>query len=472
MTLNYRCYSTILLLSWVVSSCAKGGLRKTFRKIQHDNFDVTSSADEDNDTFDLFQFGTAVLEDSLWQRALQPSMSYSLSMSYSFSSDDLGEAGQDPSVVEQSENLPIVETGSPTEQTPETPNKAPTGSPTLIPTKGFTLAPTKKTTENPTITMTDIPNSTPTNRPTLSPTFPPTKEPTANPTNALTDIAITIETKVPTLPPTKIATDSPTKAPTNNPTSKGPTVAHTKEPTESPTKAPTDVPTSTPSKGPTLAPTVAPTKEPTESPTKAPTDVPTSTPSKGPTLAPTVAPTKEPTESPTKAPTDVPTSTPSNRPTSCNEISSQDRQDRILSLLSDVSSAATPNFNSASPQDLALKWLIHNDVFVSCLDEESTSTIVQRYVLAVLYFSTSGGNWSDCSASETLTEETCGLKVSTLYSEHAPNGGTKAWLSPVSECEWGGVICNQDTMQVDQIEIGKSPIPWSNPCEKVMHIEI
>jgi hypothetical protein len=188
-------------------------------------------------------------------------------------------------------------------------------------------------------------------------------------------------------------------------------------------------------------------------------------------LAPTAAPTKEPTESPT----DISTLSQfidgelEGEKGSCNGISSQERQDRIVSLLSDVSSAATPNFNSASPQDLAMEWLIHNDTFVSCLDEESTSTIVQRYVLAVLYFSTSGGNWSDCSASETLTEETCGLEVSIFYSEYAPNGGTKAWLSPVSECEWGGVICNQDT-QVDQIEIGKPPISWTNPCKEVMYV--
>ena len=84
--------------------------------------------------------------------------------------------------------------------------------------------------------------------------------------------------------------------------------------------------------------------------------------------------------------------------------------------------------NSASPQNMAYHWLIHQDEFAndSSLPKE---LIVQRYVLAVFYYATMGHqNW-----------------------ETASN-----WLEG-SECldNWFGISCN-DQGQVRTLKFGKS----------------
>lgn len=79
--------------------------------------------------------------------------------------------------------------------------------------------------------------------------------------------------------------------------------------------------------------------------------------------------------------------------------------------------------NNGSPQYMAYDWIVENDPLYLCPGEES---LVQRYVLAVLYFSTSGDGWSNCTRDETT-----------------PCNG-EAFLTDVPECKWGGIECETD----------------------------
>jgi hypothetical protein len=85
--------------------------------------------------------------------------------------------------------------------------------------------------------------------------------------------------------------------------------------------------------------------------------------------------------------------------------------------------------DESSPQFQALRWLANNDPAVLDLNSTPTAILVERYVLAVLYFST--------SAEGGLT--------------NAPN-----LLSPSSSvCEWKGVSCNGGDLVVGLV-LGKS----------------
>jgi hypothetical protein len=73
--------------------------------------------------------------------------------------------------------------------------------------------------------------------------------------------------------------------------------------------------------------------------------------------------------------------------------------------------------NAESPQSMALNWIVYDDPL--SLDVED-STMIQRYSLMCLYFSTEGDSWKF----ETENE----------------------WGSGVSECEWDYVTCIENTV--------------------------
>jgi hypothetical protein len=87
--------------------------------------------------------------------------------------------------------------------------------------------------------------------------------------------------------------------------------------------------------------------------------------------------------------------------------------------------------DESSPQFRALRWLANEDTAVLDLDSTPPVFLVERYVLAVLYFATSGGGWSD----------------------------QLNFLSASSVCDWNngeiGVFCNGDDLVVG-LFLGKS----------------
>jgi hypothetical protein len=120
---------------------------------------------------------------------------------------------------------------------------------------------------------------------------------------------------------------------------------------------------------------------------------------------------------PTQSP--APTKAPTAAPTACTSL---DCLAEIL-LKYEVADAEVLQDNS-SPQFLALRWLANNDLD---LDSMPTVLLVERYVLAVLYFATSAEG---------------GLNVLTF-------------LTASSVCEWAGVVCNDDDLVVALL-LGKS----------------
>jgi hypothetical protein len=128
-----------------------------------------------------------------------------------------------------------------------------------------------------------------------------------------------------------------------------------------------------------------------------------------PSIDSTVTPTQSP--APTKAPTAAPTACTS-RECLLGEI-----------LLQNEVSGAEALLDDSSPQFRALRWLANDDPMV--LDMDSSPTLVERYIVAVLYFATSGEGWED----------------------------QRNFLSAIAVCEWNndliGTVCNEDDLVVD-----------------------
>ena len=74
-----------------------------------------------------------------------------------------------------------------------------------------------------------------------------------------------------------------------------------------------------------------------------------------------------------------------------------------------------------TPQNLAANWLIDDDAFLVCPGDEK---LMQRYVMALFYYSTEGSSWSSCGQVGACSETN--------------------FLSAVHECEWAGTTCNSD----------------------------
>jgi len=119
------------------------------------------------------------------------------------------------------------------------------------------------------------------------------------------------------------------------------------------------------------------------------------------------------------------------------------RRNQILGTLRGTVSANNALNSPGSPQNLASNWLINEDDFEVCPGDEK---IVQRYVMALFYFSTDGSAWSQCGQ-----VGPCG-------------GGGKSFLSDKNECEWSGITCNNDDC-VTEIVFESNNVGGSLPTE-------
>lgn len=95
----------------------------------------------------------------------------------------------------------------------------------------------------------------------------------------------------------------------------------------------------------------------------------------------------------------------------------------------------------STPQGMAADFIIHQDARRLC---PGNAKIIQRWVIATVYFSTGGNDWIKCSASGS---DPCGTEK--------PFVGKRAFLSPLNECQWAGISCNFQAC-VTEIEFGKS----------------
>jgi hypothetical protein len=113
-----------------------------------------------------------------------------------------------------------------------------------------------------------------------------------------------------------------------------------------------------------------------------------------------------------------------------------------------------------SPQARSLHWIMNDDGMA--LDIGSQEWI-QRYIMASFYFATGGGNWDECNAPKDNSQaaiddanEKCNLSATQYSNGKNRVYGTKAWLSPVSVCEWASTAChdadNSKKGTISQIE--------------------
>lgn len=185
--------------------------------------------------------------------------------------------------------------------------------------------------------------------------------------------------------------------------------------TRPPTRAPAQTLIPTPR---TNAPTPRPTHKPSQdtSRTRRPTNAPSQVPVDAPTGRPTLRPSRQPTElstrptpfSPTPASTPSTTLEPTNIP--CANLTREEAMFEVLSQISPVSQLLEPG----TPQFQAYLWILVDDPLQ--VNPCTYPTVAQRFAMAVLYFSTIGGNWT----------------------------ASDGWLTGEQECLWLGATCDPD----------------------------
>lgn len=134
------------------------------------------------------------------------------------------------------------------------------------------------------------------------------------------------------------------------------------------------------------------------------------------------------TMAPTIAPSEAPSMTPSVAPTSI-------RLDTIIEGLIPVSGEEA-FMNRSSPQYLAADWVADLDPLMLSIEDPK---LVQRYILAVFYFSMNGDEWESCGRNDRVC---------------AGNTDATTWLSDSDECTWLANRC-KDNANVDQIFFSK-----------------
>jgi hypothetical protein len=152
-------------------------------------------------------------------------------------------------------------------------------------------------------------------------------------------------------------------------------------------------------------------------------------------------PTSTPTSSPFVSLTPS-NSSPTFSPTLiCGKTAAQ-RRDEIFNQVTDaLGTNSFVLFNVTSPQSRALNWLLNERNETTC----PGSKLLQRWVLATMYYSTGGDQWFQCSRRRLGANDNCGSET--------PFVGKKRFLSEDNECLWAGITCDVEKC-VTQIEFG------------------
>lgn len=206
--------------------------------------------------------------------------------------------------------------------------------------------------------------------------------------------------------------------------------------TPAPTPPPTDLTTPSPTVSPpTMSPTVRVTSMPTEQPTSS--------------LVPTALPVQIATASPTSQPSPRPTAVPTNAPTLRCNITESERAASLSILVKSISTASEVD-TPGTPQNLASDWLINSDPLYVCPDDPR---VTQRYVMGVFYFSTRGNRWRSCNAPTDFGDPAAIDAANEGCIIALPEGGSDAWLTPGDECNWGGLLCDEQNL-ISRIDFG------------------
>lgn len=123
---------------------------------------------------------------------------------------------------------------------------------------------------------------------------------------------------------------------------------------------------------------------------------------------------------------------------------SSDIRDNILT----VSEEALVD-DPLTAQGQALAWLIEDDDRLLCPPDD----LIQRWALAVMYFSTAGDGWDQCSD---VGIDLCGSQDPFLTK--------RRFLSSFNECQWAGISCNVNS-KVTEIEFEENNLIGTIPTE-------
>ena len=111
---------------------------------------------------------------------------------------------------------------------------------------------------------------------------------------------------------------------------------------------------------------------------------------------------------------------------SCKGLSPLEREEHlrhIILTLSDRQDVAAAD----SPRSQAFAWLVHADAAHVCPDQ--TIRVIQRYIAALMYYSTKGDTWAECNAESAPVKAPC---TSARY------------LSSESVCSWYKITCDDN----------------------------
>jgi hypothetical protein len=190
------------------------------------------------------------------------------------------------------------------------------------------------------------------------------------------------------------------------------------------------------------------------------------------TVAPSSSPTPNPSTDLSNEPSlgyDYQIVAPSSSPTP-NPSTDLSNEPFLLQLEDIFGTEITGKLNDPeSPQALAYDWILHQDE-LSFTRSSTNPTNVQRFILASFYFATGGrrttASWSMCSAVPVTTDQDFSTPMRCVFEqnisvcaphehflecpeyyqhmESPPRNPKKRWLSKSSECNWYGILCNED----------------------------
>jgi hypothetical protein len=126
---------------------------------------------------------------------------------------------------------------------------------------------------------------------------------------------------------------------------------------------------------------------------------------------------------------------------------------QIFSTLSNPADIKTPG----TPQYKAFNWIIYDDDYCLC-PNNSSCELIQRYVMAVFYYSTGGEKWVNCGAASTVCNPS-GSTYNGFATSACFKGASERWLAPVSSCRWCGNVCDDlnHITCITQIDISENP---------------
>jgi len=123
--------------------------------------------------------------------------------------------------------------------------------------------------------------------------------------------------------------------------------------------------------------------------------------------------------------------------------------------------------NSDSAQAKAADWILDKDKYPFSTDsEEGVYQVIQRYVLAVYYYSTGGDTWIQCKAVTNDSPSDCDAAITRFYT------GRDNFLSAADECYWFSIGC-QNGIVTDIRLAGNNNLTGTIPPEigELVHLE-